>query len=536
MLMTTIQSPPWKAASDDQRILDQASDKLASEGQVEAALAQERAILKEVVARIPAAIALLWGPDHRISLLNDQWLESFPETRESLGRTIEETLPEAASVLTPLVQRVRETGKPFAGTDISFRSWGAQTLAGRRYFTFTMSPVPVQANSVDGVLVVGMETTEEVRRRRQLKRELASERGIADVLQRSLLPGKLPDIPGVVFGARYLPGSTEVGVGGDWYDVLSLGGGRIGLAIGDVVGHGVESTSTMGQLRHALRAYAVEGHPPAGILERLDRLLEPCGQMATLLYAVYDLSSRKLVSVSAGHPPALLVAPDGSAQYLSGRQHTPLGTGLTTTYEETFTTLGPNFTLVLYTDGLVENRGASIQDGLERLRGAVGTGAEDVEVFCDRILSALRPRGTDRDDVAILVLRERPLPRDRLRLELPARATTLSGLRSTLSIWLRDAGASPEEMFEIVTACNEACMNAIAHGSALDAGLVVIEAESRQGEIEIAVRDYGRWRPPRGMHRGYGLAIMRALTDETHVHSTAHGTELRLRRRLQKAN
>jgi anti-sigma regulatory factor (Ser/Thr protein kinase) len=79
-------------------------------------------------------------------------------------------------------------------------------------------------------------------------------------------------------------------------------------------------------------------------------------------------------------------------------------------------------------------------------------------------------------------------------------------------------------------------MNAIAHGYALDAGLVEIEAESRHGEIEIAVRDYGRWRAPRGMHRGYGLAIMRALTDETHVHSTAHGTELRLRRRLQRAD
>jgi anti-sigma regulatory factor (Ser/Thr protein kinase) len=504
-------------------------------GQVEAALVQERAILKEVVARAPAAIALLWGPEHRVRLFNAQWLECFPEARESLGRRVEDALPEPASVLMPLLQRVRETGEPFAGTNISFRSQGALALAGRRYFTFTASPVPVHADS-DGVLVVGMETTEEVRRRRQLERELASERGIADVLQRSLLPGKLPDFPGIAFAARYVPGSTEVGVGGDWYDVIPLGGGCIGLAMGDVVGHGIDSVSTMGQLRHALRAYALEGHGPAGILERLDRLLEPQGQMATLLYAVFELSNRKLVFVSAGHPPALLVAADGSARYLSGRPYTPVGTGLTTRYQETVTTLDPNFTLVLYTDGLVEDRCAPIQEGLERLRRAAGTGAADVEDFCDSILNVLRPRGSDRDDVALLVLRDTPLPQDRLRLELPARAAALAGLRSTLGIWLRDAGASPDELYEIVTACNEACMNAIEHGYGLDAGPVEIEAECRQGEIAIGVRDRGRWRPHRGPHQGYGLAIMRALTDETCVHSSTEGTQLLMRRRLQKAN
>ena len=526
-----------EAALDSQRVPERTSDEQARTAQVEAALAQERAILKEVIARTPAAIALLWGPEHRIRLLNDHWLESFPEARESLGRRIEEALPEPASVLIPLVQRVRETGEPFAGTDISFRSQGALTLAGLRYFTFTMSPVPVQANNVvDGVLVVGIETTEEVRRRRQLEHELASERGIADVLQRSLLPGKLPDVPGVVFGARYVPGSTEVGVGGDWYDAIPLGGECIGLAIGDVVGHGVDSVSAMGQLRHALRAYVVEGHGPAGILERLDRLLEPQGQMATLLYAVFELSSRKLVFASAGHPPALLVAADGSARYLSGRPHTPLGTGLTSRYEETIASLDPNFTLVFYTDGLVEDKGTPIQEGLERLRRTAGAGAADVETFCDRILNDLRPRGSDRDDVALLVLRDRPLPRDRLRLELPPQAAALAGLRSTLGIWLRGAGASPEELYEIVTACNEACMNAIEHGYAPDAGPVEIEAECRDGEIEIGVRDRGRWRPHRGLHRGYGLAIMRALTDETRVQSSTHGTELRLRRRLRRAD
>ncbi len=496
---------------------------------------QDDAIFNGMKAGTPAAIVLLWGPEHRIRLFNAKWLESFPETRGSFGRRFEEALPEQASVLIPLVQRVRETGEPFGGMDISFRSQGGPTLAGRRYFTFTASPVPVQSRSVDGVLVVGMETTEAVRRRRHLELELAPERWIADILQRGLLPGKLPDIPGVVFGARYVPGSAEAGAGGDWYDVIPLGGGCIGLAIGDVAGHGIESVSTMGQLRHALRAYAGEGHEPAHTVERLDRLLEPQAQLATLLYAVFELSSRKLVLVSAGHPPALLVAPDGSARYLSGHPHTPLGTGLTRRYQEV-TTLNPNFTIVFYTDGLLKDRGVPIQQGLERLRRAAGSGGADVEVFCDSILDVLRPRGSDSDDVALLVLRETPLPPDRLRLKLSPQAAALAGLRSTLGIWLRDAGATPEEMYEIVTACNEACMNAIEHGYALEAAPVEIEAECRQGEIEIGVRDHGQWRPRRGIHQGYGLAIIGALTDETRVHFSTQGTELRLRRRLQKAN
>jgi serine phosphatase RsbU (regulator of sigma subunit)/anti-sigma regulatory factor (Ser/Thr protein kinase) len=492
-------------------------------------LAEERAILGEIVSRAPAAIALLWGPEHRIRLVNDRWRETFPGG-EALGRTIAEAVPEA-SVVAPLADRVFTTGEPLRGTDMPFPAGGPPALGGYRYFTFTMSPVPGAAGGCGGVLVLGVETTAEVRRRRDLERELAAERGIADVLQRSLLPAGLPELPGLALAARYVPG-VGAQVGGDWYDVISLGGDRVGLAIGDVTGCGVEAASAMGQLRHALRGYALEGHPPAGVLERLDHLLEHQDQMATALYAVLEVSTGCLVFASAGHPPALVVAGDGPAAYLSGPRHAPLGTRLTSTYEQSATTLAPGATLLLYTDGLVEERGRPIQDGLERLREAAGRGPADPELLCDQILATMQPGGSGHDDAALLVLRTVPLSPDRFRLQFPARPAVLSMLRPMLRRWLDDAGASPDEAHEIVIACNEACTNAIEHAYALASGGLEVEAANQGGEITIAVRDRGRWRPPRGLHRGHGLVLIRALIDDLRVERTARGTEVHLRRRL----
>ena len=164
-----------------------------------------------------------------------------------------------------------------------------------------------------------------------------------------------------------MPGSADVGVGGDWYDVIPLGGDRLGLVIGDVDRSRAQAASIMGQLRHALRAYAIEGHPPAKIIERLDYLLEQQDQMATVLYAVFEVSTGTLVYVNAGHPPALLASFEGSVQYLASPRHAPLGTMMTAEYQETTVVIPPNSTLLFYTDGLVEARERSIQEGLDRL-------------------------------------------------------------------------------------------------------------------------------------------------------------------------
>src|SRR5205823_11993113 len=141
-----------------------------------------------------------------------------------------------------------------------------------------------------GVLVAAVETTAEVARRRALEEELAGERRVVEALQRSLLPGRLPDLPGVHAAARYLPAGPQVPVGGDWYDLFALPDRRVGLVMGDVAGRGVTAASVMSQTRAALRAYAVEGAPPGVVVHRLDELIchLELGDLTTLAYAVLD--------------------------------------------------------------------------------------------------------------------------------------------------------------------------------------------------------------------------------------------------------
>ena len=153
-------------------------------------------------------------------------------------------------------------------------------------------------------------------------RAYEQELGTVETLQRSLLPDRLPDLDSVTLAARYRPGGAKVG--GDWYDALELGDGRLGVAMGDVVGHGLGAASLMGQLRHATRAYALEGHPPGGVLDRLDRLVRSLdgAQMATLMYLVVEPDRSSVRLASAGHVPPLLVGPDGRGR-VPGRRARP---------------------------------------------------------------------------------------------------------------------------------------------------------------------------------------------------------------------
>jgi serine phosphatase RsbU (regulator of sigma subunit)/anti-sigma regulatory factor (Ser/Thr protein kinase) len=504
---------------------------VVTDSMVQSTLAEVLTILGEIVARAPAAIALVWGREHRVRLVNDRWAESFPSGRPEKDRTFAEAIPEAARVLVPLLDRVLATGEPVRGTEMPIPSEGPQSQAGYRYFTFTMSRVG--GTRGNGVLIVATEATAEVARRRQLEHELAVERGVVDVLQRNLLPGRCPELPGIELAARYVPASAEAEVGGDWYDVLPLGGDRLGLAIGDVTGHGLAAAATMGQLRHALRAYAAEGHSPAQILERLDRLLASQEQMATLLYAMIEAGTGRLVMASAGHPPPLKIDAGGAAEYLPGARHAPLGAGSVIRYEETAATLEPHAALLLYTDGLVEARSLSLPVGLERLRLVAGEGPDDPEAACDHILRAMRADERGDDDTALLLCRAVPLPRDHLRLRLPATPPVLATLRATLRTWLRGVGMNEDEADELIVACSEACANVVEHAYALTRGMVEIEAARRADAITLTVQDRGHWRPPGRTLRGRGMALMRALTDEVEVHPTARGTTVHLRRRLQ---
>ena len=358
------------------------------------------------------------------------------------------------------------------------------------------------------------------------------ERGLADALQRSLLP-TLPDVLGVGLEGRYLP-AAGARVGGDWYDAFQLPGGRLGMAIGDVSGRGFHAAALMGQLRSGLRAYAMDSSSPAEVVGRLSQLLrqlEP-GRNATLLYILLDPQEGTLLLAGAGHPPALVLDGDGACEYIEMPGSVPLGALRYAQYDEIEARLEPGATLVLYTDGVVERPGEPLDEGLERLRQAVcGTDWEPV-AMCEGIIRSMLPGGATRDDAALLVGRALPLS-DPLELRLPADVDMIPSLRRVLARWLREIDASSTEIEEITLACSEACANAIEHAYAPGPAALEVTASVSEGETVICVRDFGSWRDARGSHRGRGMVLMKGLMDSVDVDSGDEGTTVRLARRLE---
>ncbi|WKD31678.1 SpoIIE family protein phosphatase [Streptomyces xanthophaeus] len=232
------------------------------------------------------------------------------------------------------------------------------------------------------------------------------QRQAALTLQRSLTNSELPEVPGLELTGRYLPASDH-DVGGDWYDVIPLPGGRTGLVIGDVMGHGVHAAAVMGQLRTAVRTLARHDVPPAQLLRSLDAVVADLGEdeMATCVYAVHDAASGGCVIARAGHPPPAVVTPDGAIAFLDGPPGTPLGTG-----GQDFRTeevrLPPGSLLVLYTDGLIEARDRDLDQGMAQLAGALNRVEQPLEELCDGILRLLLPCA-QQDDVAVLLARTR---------------------------------------------------------------------------------------------------------------------------------
>ena len=265
--------------------------------------------------------------------------------------------------------------------------------------------------------------------------------------------------------ARYLPAAAEAEVGGDWYDVIPIAGGAVGLVMGDVAGKGLAGASMVGRLRSALRAYALEGHDAGRVVERLNRLLwteAEESQMATMLYAIVDPAASAVRWVNAGHPPPLLIG-GGDAEFLQGDASVPLGVLPFPTYEEVSAPLEP---------------GPRAPPVHRRPRGAAGrasstTASSSWPPACARRgrrpAAAARPRGRHAragrrgpDDVALLTLRNLPVP-DRFSAEFPAEPESLAPIRSMLRRWLSHAGADELEIAEITTACGEAATNAIEH-------------------------------------------------------------------------
>ncbi|MFC7828757.1 SpoIIE family protein phosphatase [Streptomyces sp. NPDC057375] len=257
-------------------------------------------------------------------------------------------------------------------------------------------------------------------------RRFARERSTALAIQRSLLPRDLPGQAAVEVAHRYLPSASAAGIGGDWFDVIPLSGSRVGLVVGDVVGHGIPSTATMGRLCTAVRTLADVDLPPDELLTHLDDLVAHLAAVgpqegeaeiaelgATCLYAVYDPVSRRLALAAAGHPAPALLLPDGTTRIVTMTAGPPLGVG-GLPFEATELELPEGSVVALYTDGLVEDRDRDVDHATAELCRALAAPATSLDALCDGVLKAVLPEEPG-DDVALLLARTRALGEDRVR-------------------------------------------------------------------------------------------------------------------------
>ncbi|GHJ40581.1 SpoIIE family protein phosphatase [Streptomyces sp. TS71-3] len=366
-------------------------------------------------------------------------------------------------------------------------------------------------------------------------RRYTRERGIALALQRNLLPRGPAPHTAVETAMRYRPAGGEAQAGGDWFDVIPLPGARIGLVVGDVVGHGINASATMGRLRTAVRTLADIDLPPGELLTHLDDIVThsaheesaygagdiPGDVGATCLYAVFDPVSLTCTMARAGHPPPVLIHPEGTAQVIDLPAGPPLGLG-SLPFESTEVEMPEDSLLALFTDGLVEARNRDVDTGYDMLLRALTRPAPSLETLCDNVLESLRPR-PQTDDMALLIARANALGPDHVASwDLPSDPAVVAEARKhageRLSVWGLDEAAFTTELVvsELVT-------NAIRHATG-PIRLRLILDQALICEVSDASGTTPRMRRARlSDEDGRGLLLVAQLTERWGTRPTPTG-------------
>jgi len=353
----------------------------------------------------------------------------------------------------------------------------------------------------------------------------AREHAIADQLQRSLLPQQGFDLDHLEVATYYRAGVEGTQVGGDWYDVIELGGGRTALVVGDVMGRGVRAAAVMGQLRAAVRAYARLDLPPADLLESLDGLVREIGedQIVTCVYAVFDPADRVLRFANAGHLPPIVAVPGGECRVLGGDENPPLGVGPFNLTQHTVD-LASNARMVLYTDGLVERRGEDLALGIATLAGHVSALTGPVDGVPEELVAALLPDGPD-DDVAILVARvDPPSGEESLSHRIDSNQSAVSDARHLVTSYLQARGMPAALVADAALVTSELVTNAVVHGRPP----IELRLRLEGAEVLVEVRDRAMYqprklRPDETDEHGRGLQIVSAISTRWGTRPTEHG-------------
>ncbi|MET7643994.1 SpoIIE family protein phosphatase [Streptomyces sp. NPDC005426] len=361
------------------------------------------------------------------------------------------------------------------------------------------------------------------------------EHDLAEGLQQAMLPRRIPEVPGAQIAVRYRSARLGRDIGGDWYDVIPLPGGRVGAVIGDVQGHDTHAAAVMGQLRIVLRAYAAEGHSPATVMARASVFLHELDtdRFATCTYAEADLTTGVVQVVRAGHVDPLVRDADGSCRKVLVEGGLPLGLSAEfgrLEYPVSTVELDPGQTMVLFTDGLVELPGADLDEGTQLLVAMIRKGPQDLQKLADRLCAAVDERGGE-DDVAVLLLRRKaahaPQPGGRLQQHVGQNdPEALSSARHMIRAAVRAWGAK-DRADEVELAADELTTNALMHtdGGAIVTIRVLTGPERR---LRVDVEDRSSALPRRrdagesGVS-GRGLMLVDRLADGWGVESRGTG-------------
>ncbi|MFC8047914.1 SpoIIE family protein phosphatase [Nocardia sp. NPDC057353] len=374
-------------------------------------------------------------------------------------------------------------------------------------------------------------------------------RDVIDAMQRALLPRGVPVLPGLEIAASYLLADTETAAGGDWFDAVALPGGRVALVVGDVVGHGVQASAIMGQLRVLLWDRLSETGDMALALEAVDRLAlrVRAARAATVCVVVLDFGTGELGYVTAGHPPPLIVPAAGQPRYLPPTGAGPLATN--GAFHLGHDLIDPGDLVLLYTDGILE------RPGRELAGASVELAQVAADVAADRALASSEPTTVERvavqtlelltratghtDDITLLVA-QRTAPVTGFAAVAPAVSETVAEVRTALAKWLDAAHIGAADAHAVQHAVGELVTNAVEHAyrDAGRPGPVEVTAEIvGTGDLRVLVRDEGRWREPAADpagYRGRGLAMVGRLVDACAVEHPGGCTEVHLDHQLQR--
>jgi anti-sigma regulatory factor (Ser/Thr protein kinase) len=364
----------------------------------------------------------------------------------------------------------------------------------------------------------------------------ARETSIANALQSAFLSLTVHS-PAVVIDAVYRSADTDLQIGGDWYDAIERPDGRVFVTVGDTVGSGLDATAAMGRLRSSSGVTALQTPDPSRVLEYLDDYAGhvPGATAATVAIAVYEPARHRVRYVSAGHPPPAVVRPSGVVELLWGARSWPLDLDLGRERPGPATaSFPPGSLLLLYTDGLVERRRESIDQGLERLADSLRRNwTLPIPMLLTAVLEDCGVQeGTAHDDTALIALRAVGASDTHYADVIAAEREQLPHARNRLQRWLERTGFDANQHDAVIVAVNEVIANALEHGSDFDANkLVTIQASASGSSLVVSVRDTGRWRAgveEERPDRGRGFLLVEELTDQVHIEREPSGTTVTL--------